>query len=74
MSASLQGKATLKIVRASDGVTLYSDGNATFLATVVDGDTNAADTFALVVYDKRGVEIKNVPATQLGGGNVLAHP
>ena len=74
VSASLQGKATLKIVRASDGVTLYSDGNATFLATVVDGDANAADTFALVVYDKRGVEIKNVPATQLGGGNVLAHP
>ena len=74
VSASLQGKAIFNIIRASDGATLYSDGNASFLATVVDGDTNTADTFALVVYDKRGVEIKNVPETLLEGGNVIAHP
>ena len=43
---------------------------------MVDSDTNpnTADTFALVVYDKRGVEVKRVPETLLAGGNVVAHP
>jgi len=76
VTTSLQGKATLKITRISDGVELFSEGNATFLATVMDSGTNgdAGDTFALVVYDKRGVEFKNVPETLLQGGNVVAHP
>jgi len=76
VTTSLQGKATLTITRASDGVELFSEGNATFLATVMDSGTNgdAGDTFALVVYDKRGVEFKNVPETLLQGGNVVAHP
>ncbi len=43
---------------------------------MVDSDTNpnSADTFELVVYDKRGVEVKNVPVTLLASGNVIAHP
>src|SRR5207237_502917 len=30
ITATLQGKANLQIIRQSDGVTLFSDGNATF--------------------------------------------
>ena len=76
ISARLQGKATIQINRASDGAQLFSQGNATFLATVVDSNTNpnTADTFALVIYDSKGVLFKSVPETLLQGGNVIAHP
>ena len=33
LSATLQGKATLQITRASDGIQLYGSGNGTFVAT-----------------------------------------
>ena len=76
IAARLQGKATIQINRASDGAQLFSQGNATFLATVVDSNTNpnTADTFALVIYDSKGVLFKSVPETLLQGGQVIAHP
>ncbi len=73
VSATLQGKATLHIYRASDGAELWSDGRATFQATLVDTG-NSGDSFSLIVYDKRGVVFKSVPATPLQGGNVVVHP
>jgi hypothetical protein len=75
--ATLQGRCTIQINRASDGVQLYSEGNATFSATVKDTDLNPAagnDTFALTVYDRNAVLYKSVPAnTPLQGGNVVIH-
>jgi hypothetical protein len=73
--ATLQGKCTIQINRSSDGVSLYSEGNATFQATVVDSGENSGsgDTFSLIVYDKKGVVYKSVPETSLQGGNVVVH-
>ena len=73
--ATLQGKCTIQVNRSSDGVSLYSEGNATFQATVVDGGENggAGDTFSLRVYTKQGVVYKNVSETALQGGNVVVH-
>ena len=76
ISTTLQGKATIQINRSSDGALLYSEGNATFQATVVDSGANSgigSDSFALTVYDKNGVVYKSVPTTLLQGGNVVVH-
>jgi hypothetical protein len=76
ISATLQGKCTIQINRASDGVQLYGDGNATFNATAVDSGQNSgigSDTYALRVYDKNAVLYKDVPTATLQGGNVVVH-
>jgi uncharacterized repeat protein (TIGR01451 family) len=76
ISATLQGKATIQVNRASDGMQLYSDGNATFTATASDSGKSSgigSDSFALTVYDKTPVLYKSVPTTLLGGGNVVEH-
>lgn len=74
IGATLQGKATIQIIRASDGVLLYSEGGATFQATVVDnGDKSGVDSFALLVYNKNGLVFKNVQVVPLEGGNIIAH-
>lgn len=74
--ATLQGKATIQINRSSDGALLYTEGNATFQATVIDSGATSgvgSDSFALVVYNKNGVVYKSVPTTLLRGGNVVIH-
>jgi hypothetical protein len=84
--ATLQGKSTIQINRASDGYVLYSDGNATFSATVIDSGQSSgigSDRFELTVYDKNGVLYKQVGdlggsapyfnAAVLNGGNVVIH-
>jgi len=74
--ATLQGKSTIQITRASDGYLLYSDGNSTFNATVTDSGQSSgigSDKFQLTVYDKNSVLYKSVPETLLGGGNVVIH-
>ncbi len=75
VTAILQGKGTIQVNRSSDGAELYSEGNATFQATVVDSGetTGSGDAFSLVVYDRNGVVYKSVPATPLQGGNVVIH-
>jgi hypothetical protein len=76
ISSTLQGKAVIQINRAGDGVPLYNDGNSTFTATVVDSGQSSgigSDSLALTVYDKNGLTSKSVPATLLGGGNVVVH-
>jgi hypothetical protein len=77
-SATLTGKASIQINRASDGVLLYGEGNDTFTATAFDGlkvsPSPTLDTFALTVYNNNAVLYKNVvPAVQLNGGNVVVH-
>jgi hypothetical protein len=74
ITATLQGKCNLQINRASDGVQLWSDGNATFVATVIDSDNTSgigSDAFRLSVWDKNGVPYKMVPSTSLSGGNLV---
>jgi hypothetical protein len=84
---TLQGKATIQINKASDGTSLYSDGNATFTAAVVDSGKSSGigvDYFSLLVYDKNTVLYKQVsnpnglstvewPGIVLQGGNVVIH-
>jgi hypothetical protein len=85
--STLQGKNTIQINRASDGASLYSDGSATFNATVIDSGANSgidSDRFTLKVWDKNGVlyrQIGNLDGSPpywgtvfLKGGNVVIHP
>ena len=72
IQATLQGKCTIQINRASDGTLLFSDGNATFQASVIDTD-GEGDAFSMIVYYKSGIRYKDIPMTQLGGGNVVIH-
>jgi hypothetical protein len=76
MKATLQGKANIQINRASDGATLWSEGNATFISTVTDTNANSgagSDDYALTVTRSNGSQWKHVPPTKLGGGNVVIH-
>jgi hypothetical protein len=77
IEATLQGKCTIQIYRASDGVQLYGDGSATFIAKVIDSGNKSgigSDKFSLTVYDKNGVLYKSVPQwALLQGGNVVVH-
>ena len=72
-SATLEGKTTIQINRASNGARLYRDANASFTATAVDANGVGSDTFTLKVFDKNGVLYKAVPTTPLEGGNVVVH-
>src|SRR5205085_1231946 len=77
--ATLSGKATILITRASDGVVLYSDGSLSFTATAMDSGQSSgigSDSFQLTVYDKNGVVYKQIGvanAAMLQGGNVVIH-
>jgi hypothetical protein len=85
--STLQGKNTIQINRASDGTNLYSDGSATFSATVIDSGANSgidSDRFTLKVWDKNGVLFRQIGdlggsppywnTVFLKGGNVVIHP
>jgi len=77
--ATLSGKSSIQINRASDGLVLYSDGNSTFNATVADSGNSSGigtDSFAITVYDKNSVLYKQVGVPTpllLQGGNVVIH-
>jgi hypothetical protein len=77
--ATLEGKSTIQINRASDGSVLFSDGNSTFSATVTDSGQSSGigvDAYQLRVYDKNGVLYKQIgiPTPELlKGGNVVIH-
>ncbi len=76
ISSTLQGKANVQVNRAADGYTLFSAGNYTFSATVIDsGQTGTTGKqFSLAVYDSSGVPYHSIPAgTPLQGGNVVVH-
>ena len=76
MKATLQGKCTLQINRASDGASLSSEGNATFISTVTDSGQSSGigvDDYALNVTRSDGTQYKFVPQTLLKGGNVVIH-
>ena len=83
--ATLIGKATIRINRASDGAELYTDGNAAITIVAVDSGANSgtgADTYALRVLDKSGAVYRLVGGWSgavyergvlLSGGNVKVH-
>src|SRR5205823_8447301 len=77
--ATLAGKSTIQINKASDGSVLYSDGNSTFTATVLDSGQSSGigvDSFQLTVYDKNAVLYKQIGVPTplfLMGGNVVIH-
>nr|MBA2382514.1 MBG-2 domain-containing protein [Chloroflexota bacterium] len=76
IKATLQGKANLQINRASDGASLFSEGNATFIAAVTDSGASSGigqDDFAITVTRSDGTQFKFVPVTKLSGGNVVVH-
>jgi Galactose oxidase, central domain len=76
MAATLQGKCNLEINRASDGAVLFSEGNATFSATVIDTNQNSgsgSESYAVTVYNKDAVLYKSVAQSLLQGGNVVVH-
>jgi hypothetical protein len=76
LTAVLQGKASIRIIRARVGVQLYHASGATFTATMVDSGKIhgiGSDCFALTVYDKNGVLLKSLPASLLSGENVVIH-
>jgi hypothetical protein len=76
ISSTLQGKASVQVNRASDGLSLFSAGNYAFSATVTDSGQNgdAGKQFSLIVYASNGVPYHTVPAaTPLQGGNVVVH-
>ncbi len=76
MAATLQGKCTIQINRASDGVQLFSQGNATFWARAVDTNLSSGagyDSIELSVWDKNALLYKSVPVTRLGDGNMVIH-
>jgi hypothetical protein len=76
ISSTLQGKASVQVNRASDGLSLFSAGNYTFSTTVTDSGQNgdAGKQFSLTVYANNGVPYHTVPsATPLQGGNVVVH-
>jgi hypothetical protein len=76
LTATLQGKCTIWVMRAFGGAPLYSDFNATCKAVAVDTNKTPApggDSFALTVWDKNGVVYKTVPTSSLTLGNVVIH-
>jgi hypothetical protein len=76
ISGTLQGKCNIQINRASDGVQLYSEGNARFVAKATDSGRNSgigSDSFELNVWNKDNVLYKSVPNSLLRGGNVVIH-
>ena len=75
--ANLAGKATITVSRASDGALMWSEGNATFDATVTDSGNSSGigtDNYSLTVTRNGGsAPFKYVPRTTLSGGNVVIH-
>jgi hypothetical protein len=71
-SATLEGKATIEVLRLSDRAVVASEGNATFSATVHDGGESASpDTFALKVYGSDGTVRHRLDATPFDHGQAL---
>ena len=73
----LQGNATIQINRSKDGVQLYSEGNASFVASLVDSGASSAtgsDSFALDVTTSAGVLYTSVSTQLSKGGNVVCPP
>jgi PKD repeat protein len=75
ITATLDGKATIRYISALDGSTLFESGNLRFTATVIDTDGrgSAGDAFGIRLVDKAGAVVIDVPVTVLGGGNIVAH-
>jgi MBG domain (YGX type)/Bacterial Ig-like domain (group 3) len=77
IKANLQGGANISITRNSDGATLFSEGAATFDATVTDSGQSSGiglDDYSLTVTRNGGTTpFKYVPRTLLKGGNIVIH-
>jgi hypothetical protein len=77
IQSRIQGKATIQINRASDGLLLWSEGNASFDSTVTDSGESSgidADDFAITVIRNGATSpYKFAPKTLLKGGNIVIH-
>jgi len=78
VTATLQGKASYTIVSQATGAALFSEGNDSFSATAIDGDsgqgrqTSAADRFSVSTFQSGNTPLHPVSGS-LTGGNVVAH-
>jgi hypothetical protein len=75
MTSTLQGKCTVQINRASDGLQLASQGNATFIATATDSglpSSNAGDALTLTLNGST-LATKSFNNLPLNGGNEVIH-
>jgi hypothetical protein len=75
ISAKLEGSATVKVIEARMGATLFEQGGMRFVATVVDAGTASGsdDTLEFAVRDRSDILFLAQTATELSGGNVLVH-
>jgi len=71
ITATLEGGATIRIRRVSDGQLLLLDRKATFSATATDTGGAGSDTLSLTVYDVNGLVFYLLPATSLQSGDVV---
>jgi hypothetical protein len=75
MTATLQGKCNIQINRASDGTSLASEGNDTFIATATDSglpSSNSGDALKLTLTGS-SLTTKSFNSLPLQGGNVVMH-
>ncbi len=75
LSATLSGKASLQINRASDGVSLYGKGGLDFTASVYDSGISSGrgvDWLTLTVMDGSSL-YKSFSKVFLSGGNIVIH-
>jgi hypothetical protein len=76
LSATLSGKATLQITRASDGVSLSSQGNLPFTAKAYDSGNSSGigyDRLILTLSGSSVIGLKSFTDVTLKGGNVVIH-
>ncbi len=75
LCATLAGKATYQVNRASDGASLYGKGGVDFTATVYDSGISSGrgvDKLTLTVTNG-GTLLKTVSGNFLSGGNIVIH-
>ena len=77
IQSRMQGKATIQVNRSSDGVLLWSEGNASFDSTVTDSGQSSGigfDDFKMTVTrNGETAPYKNLLTTKLSGGNIVIH-
>jgi hypothetical protein len=77
--ATLQGKCSYSIVSQATGQQLYSEGNDTFIVTVIDGDNGlpqpqaSSDNFSLITFQSGNVKLHPIATIPLSKGDVVVH-
>lgn len=74
VTATVEGRCSVRAVRTSDGTELYWDDTASCRVSATDTGANPApgrDTFSLTVRDEDGIVYKAVPKRVITEGNVV---